>query len=138
MTATQPLGSIPLEEITIPERAGTIVATHWPKTACSGTVICIEELPVNYGVQNNIMTICEHLTRTWDLRLLCHDGATGVIEVDAMRRTGETSIRRAAADSLLKRGLMPGAMAFAVINADLNIVLVGIDDDILYKKNLDA
>jgi protein-S-isoprenylcysteine O-methyltransferase Ste14 len=127
-----------LDSIDVPSRAGVITGRYLPNATARGLVVCIQNLHQNYGVQCHIIEICDHIAAKYPIRLMCAEGAEGSIEFKQMHAYPDPEVRREAALFLLKRGLMPGSMAFAVLSSFDDVDLIGVDNNKLHSMNMEA
>ncbi|OGR89601.1 MAG: hypothetical protein A2992_07595 [Elusimicrobia bacterium RIFCSPLOWO2_01_FULL_59_12] len=135
-----PAGS-PLFQISLPASLGYVSDTYSanPKLETRNPkpdIILIQDLHVNRSVQFAISGILKRLKEQGLMPgQIAVEGDTGPIEIKSMQRYPDPSIRKEAADYLVRQGEMPGAMHFAVSEGEGG--LFGIETDEYYQANLE-
>lgn len=124
-------------EIIIPEGAGHIVEGFKSKGALKKVIIHIQDIHTNYEAQKNLSRIIETLIKGKGLRLIMVEGGWGNVNLSYLRSYADREHRFKVAEEYLKAGKISGEEYLDIIS-DYDIDLEGLEDESLYKANLDA
>gem|GEM_PF-6712184 len=127
--------SIEPKNLSVPLGSGEIKNTF---IGSSGrTIIHIQDAHCNYAAQKSIEAIIKHLANTYDIKLVALEGGKGNYDLSIFTKIKDPIIRRKVSDYFVKEGRINGSEFFAINNPD-KVKLFGIEDEELYKENLDA
>ncbi|MFA5143447.1 MAG: hypothetical protein WC522_04685 [Candidatus Omnitrophota bacterium] len=129
---------IPLElaDITVPLRFGEIKDTF--KGTNGKTIIHIQDAHCNYPAQTSISGIIRSLTTTYNnIDLLSLEGGKGNYDLSVFTNIKDVAIREKVSDYFVKEGRVSGPEFFAINNPE-KVKLFGIEDEKLYKENLNT
>lgn len=127
----------PLFDVVLPRDIGTVVAQYHGTS--NDYVVCIKDVHCNPEVQRNVYAILCALKQQYGaaLRSVCREGGFGRIDMRVVRAIPTMyRIRDRVIASLTEKGLFTGTEHYAADES--KIVLRGIDDERVYKKNRDA
>jgi len=128
--------NLPLE-IVVPEGAGHIVEGFTADGDSKKVVIHIQDIHTNYEAQKNLSKMLEALVRDKDLKLIMVEGGWGNVNLSYLRTYATRERRIEVAEEYLKAGKISGEEYLDIVS-DYDIVLEGVEEEALYKQNLDA
>jgi len=123
--------------INIPEGAGHVVGGYKAKEAGAKVVIHIQDIHTNYEAQKNLSRIIEALIKNNNLRLVMVEGGWGDVSLSYLRSYADTGRRQDVAEEYLKSGKISGEEYLDIVS-DYDIALEGVEEEELYKANLDT
>lgn len=100
-------------------------------------VIHIQDLHCDYAVQKKIAELLDRISRVFPLRVVCLEGAAGVLNLDFFKAYPNPRLRKEAAEVFLRKGKISGAEYFA-ITSDTRVELAGVEDPGLYAAEKTA
>jgi len=101
------------------------------------TVIHIQDAHCNYSAQHSIASIIDHLSDSYNIRLVMLEGGKGNYDLSVFTKIKDPDIRKRVSDYFVKEGRVSGAEFFA-INNPAKTKLFGIENENLYMSNLNA
>ena len=111
--AATPAGAADMTRFSPPSSLG-YMAERFQGTSGKSLVL-IEDLHVNYGVQKKIDGLLTYFSEKHVLpSFIAVEGAAGPVDASLLANFPETQVRRDAADYFMKKGELPGPAAFAV------------------------
>ena len=128
-----------IEYFTIPSHLGSIEDISTPKTHKTlheNTIIHIQDAHCDYAAQHAISEIIDHLVINYGIDTVNLEGAEGLSDLSVFRNVDDIELRDRVADYFVKKGIISGAEYYA-INKPGKVLLWGIEDASLYRKNLD-
>ncbi|MBU1784681.1 MAG: hypothetical protein KKG95_05025, partial [Candidatus Omnitrophica bacterium] len=121
--------------IDIPLKSGETEETH---TAGHGRLIInIKDNHASLSAQYSIVDILESLATNYDLSLLAVEGSEGYIDTSILKTFPDKEIKKRTAGYLMEEGKMSAGEFFSIVS-DKDIALYGIEDDELYRKNIES
>ncbi|MGB2601756.1 MAG: hypothetical protein WBD12_07155, partial [Candidatus Omnitrophota bacterium] len=116
-----------------------VASTH---EAVSGkgedVIIHIQDAHASLSAQYSIANLLDSLVTNYDLRLIALEGSNGYINTSLLKTFPDESIRDNTADFLMREGRMSAGEFFQITNDGPEVSLYGIEDDTLYRDNLDS
>lgn len=125
-------GPIPLDEINIPGRYGSIIETH--EGANGKLIVHIQDAHANYEAQKNIAGIIEYLINSHNLNLVLMEGKLTNRDFKYLRYRAPLDVRTEIADNLLKKGNFNG-VNYLDLASNYPILIQGVEDKKLYDIN---
>ncbi len=98
-------------------------------------VINIQDVHAHFGAQENIAAILEHLNEIYGLRLVAYEGGWSNSSFSETWELPPSREKQLVLRTLLEEDVITGA-AFAAMTSKMPIMLHGVEDADLYKKNL--
>ncbi|MFH1878652.1 MAG: hypothetical protein ABH883_07600, partial [Candidatus Omnitrophota bacterium] len=102
-----------------------------------GMVIQIQDAHCDYYAQTSIKKIVRFFKEEYGVMLLCLEGGAGAYDLSAFHNIEDKGVRRRVTDFFVKQGVLNGAEAASAEDPGA-FVLWGVEDPLLYKKNLDV
>ena len=129
-------------DIMVPEGAGHIVegykAKDGGKKESGGKVIIhVQDIHTNYEAQKNLSRIIETLINDKKLNLVMVEGGWGDVSLTYLRSYADKGRRLEVAEEYLKGGKISGEEYLNIVS-DYDMDIEGLEDENLYKANLDA
>lgn len=124
-------------EVIIPEGAGHIVEGSRSKSGTERVVIHIQDIHTNYEAQKNLSRIIETLVKSKGLKLIMVEGGWGNVSLSYLRSYADRERRLEVAEEYLKAGKISGEEYLDIIS-DYDLDLEGLENESLYRANLDA
>jgi len=121
--------------VEVPYNLANLVETHIAEE--NKMVIHIQDAHASLDAQYSIVGLLDTLVSDYDLNFIALEGAEGDIDTSIIRSFPDKEIRKATADFLMKEGQMSAGEFFDITRDEKNVVLCGVEDDDLYKKNLE-
>lgn len=118
----------------IPPSIGTITASH---RGGESLVVFVQDLHCNNEVQHNLARLIDGLARRHGLPLVGVEGASQAINVTKLSTFPKDSVKRWAADYLVKQGKLTGPEWYAALGGR-KIALEGVETASLYQEELSA
>jgi len=128
--------SLPIE-IIVPEGAGHIVEGLTAKEGSDKVIIHIQDIHTNYEAQKNLSRILETLIKANELKLIMVEGGWGNVSLSYLRSHAGKERRLEVGEEYLKAGKISGEEYLDIIS-DHEIELEGLEDEALYRANLDT
>jgi len=104
--------------------------------ATDEVIFHIQDSHASLDAQYSIVELLETLVTDYDISLIALEGAEGYIDTSVLQSFPDKEIRKDTADRLMKEGLMSAAEFFTITRDEKNIDLYGIEDEELYRKNV--
>ncbi|MEW6535564.1 MAG: glutamine synthetase beta-grasp domain-containing protein [Candidatus Auribacterota bacterium] len=123
------------DTISIPLTTGTIDKSY--KGGSDVEVILIQDAHCVYDVQANIAEILAVLHKDYNIDFIAMEGVADKISTDRFQSFPLKDTRSFVSDLFTKNGFISGAEHYS-ITSDYPVVIWGIDDPELYRKNLNA
>jgi phosphoenolpyruvate-protein kinase (PTS system EI component)/phosphotransferase system HPr-like phosphotransfer protein len=122
-------------DITIPHETGRVSysAIH---SSSDDLVINIQDAHASLSAQHSIVNMLDSLASNYDLNLIAVEGSEGYVDTSLLKTFPYKDIRKKTAETLMQEGKMSAGEFFAA-TSDKDIALYGIEDNVLYKKNLE-
>ncbi|MFH1837146.1 MAG: hypothetical protein ABH862_03430, partial [Candidatus Omnitrophota bacterium] len=98
----------------------------------------IQDAHSSLSAQYSIAKLLETLVEDYDLELIALEGASGYIDTSLLGTFPDKRIRRDTASFLMREGRMSAGEFFAITSDDKNLSLYGIEDDALYRENVNS
>lgn len=124
-------------EVIVPEGAGHIVEGFKSKSSSEKVVIHIQDIHTNYEAQKNLSRIIETLVKNKGLKLIMVEGGWGNVSLSYLRSYADRERRLEVAEEYLKAGKISGEEYLDIIS-DYDLDLEGLENESLYRANLDA
>ncbi|MBU1784245.1 MAG: hypothetical protein KKG95_02750, partial [Candidatus Omnitrophica bacterium] len=125
--------SLPGKNIEVPYDAAGI-----QEAALDGgddVIVHIQDAHSSLSAQYSIVKLLNSLVADYDLDFIALEGAKGYIDTSILKTFPDKDIRRKTADLLMREGRMSAGEFFEITN-DKDILLYGVEDDDLYRKNV--
>jgi len=116
---------------------GLFRITDWYEGLSDITVITVKDLHCNYPVQKNYSILLNDLLSdniNLKLSFIGLEGTSGWLDTSFSASYPDANIRDSVAHYLLKNGYLSGVEYYSIVS-DKNILIYGIDDAQLYRKN---
>ncbi|MBD3295743.1 MAG: hypothetical protein GF392_00050, partial [Candidatus Omnitrophica bacterium] len=113
---------------------GTVEAVH---TQGDSSVINIQDCHSSLSAQYSIVDILSRLVSQYDLDLVAIEGGTGYIDTAALKSLPDEAVKKRTADFLMRNGRISAGEFFAA-TSNKDIALYGVEDNELYRKNLES
>lgn len=120
-------------KIVIPSGYGEVKDRYDGKSGF--TVIHIQDAHCVYEAQKNIATILESLVQNQGVALITVEGAADKIDASEYASFPDPKVRKLVTDYMMKQGRISGAEYF-MITSGSQIMMTGLEDRLLYQKNL--
>ncbi len=134
-SGTSSFASVDLKNFSVPENIGlTRPASVGPNDL---TILTIQDIHENSSAQEAVSALLEHLSTNYGLRTVGVEGAQGEVDLSLFRDFKDGEARKAAAEHMMKRGMLSGAELFAAAREQA-VAVYGVDDNDLYWQNLRA
>ncbi|MFH1645791.1 MAG: hypothetical protein ABIB11_05145 [Candidatus Omnitrophota bacterium] len=126
-------------DVVIPEGAGHIVESYKADVPeeIQKVVVHIQDIHTNYEAQMNLCKIIEALIKQNQLKLVMVEGGWGNVSLSYLRAYADKERRLEVAEEYLREGKISGE-EYLDITSDYEILLEGIEEEVLYRQNLDA
>ncbi|MBU1083527.1 MAG: hypothetical protein KKG84_00405, partial [Candidatus Omnitrophica bacterium] len=98
----------------------------------------IQDAHPSLSAQYSIAGLLETLVTDYDLEFIALEGASGYIDTSLLSTFPDKRIRKDTADFLMREGRMSAGEFFAITTDAENISLYGIEDDKLYRENIES
>lgn len=121
--------------LTVPQELGSPKDTY--VNGSKETIINIQDAHASLSAQHSIVNLLEDLTKNYNLNLIALEGAEGPLDVSVLRSFPDAGARRESAEYLMRKGRMSAGEFFSIVSEN-PIKTYGIEDNALYKANLDA
>jgi hypothetical protein len=123
--------------VSIPEGAGHLVEGYTAPGEGAKVVIHIQDIHTNYEAQKNLSRMLESLVKDNKLQLIMVEGGWGDVSLSYLRSYADTERRQEVAEEYLREGKISGEEYLDIVSS-YDIKLEGIEDETLYKANLDT
>lgn len=100
-------------------------------------IINIQDAHASLAAQESIVNILDTLTKNYDLNVIALEGAEGPVDISLLRTFPDKTVRKEAAEYLMRQGKMSAGEFFSITN-EKPIKLYGIENDSLYQENIEA
>ncbi len=127
--------SLPIQ-ISIHEGHGHIVEGYKASENPDKVIIHIQDIHTNYEAQKNEANIIEALIKEKGLKLIMVEGGWGDVSLSYLRTQADKERRVEVAEEYLKEGKISGEEYLNIVS-DYDMDLQGIEEEALYRKNLD-
>ena len=124
-----------IKHVIIPEDKGIITEKH--AGAGKKTIFYIQDIHCQYDAQLNEADIISFLQKKHELNLILVEGGSGNVNLSHLRSLASMERRREVADDFLKKGKI-SAEEYLDIASDNELLISGIEDEVLYNKNYKA
>ena len=131
-----PVKSLPIN-INVPEGAGHVVNGYKPKSEDAKVIIHIQDIHTNYEAQKNLSRMLEAMVKENQLKLIMVEGGWGNVSLSYLREYADKERRLEVAEEYLKEGKISGEEYLDIVS-DYDIELEGLEEEELYKANLDT
>jgi hypothetical protein len=122
----------------IPEGTGHLVEAYTAQTSpAARTLIHIQDIHTNYEAQKNSSKMIEAFFKQHQVRLILVEGGWGNVSLSYLRAYADAGRRQEVAEEYLKQGQISGEEYLDIVS-DYDILLEGIEDELLYQANLDT
>jgi hypothetical protein len=123
--------------VSIPEGAGHLVEGYTAPGKGAKVVIHIQDIHTNYEAQKNLSRMLESLIKENNLQLIMVEGGWGDVSLSYLRSYADSERRQEVAEEYLREGKISGEEYLDIVSS-YDIKLEGIEDEELYKANLDT
>jgi hypothetical protein len=123
--------------VNIPEGAGHLVEGYTAPGEGANVIIHIQDIHTNYEAQKNLSKILELMIKENGLKLIMVEGGWGDVSLSYLRSYADSERRQEVAEEYLREGKISGEEYLDIVSS-YDITLEGIEDEELYKKNLDT
>ena len=100
------------------------------------TIINIQDAHAYLGAQESISSILDTLVKNYDIKVVAVEGTSGYIDTSLLKTFPDAKVRDNTARNLMKEGRMSAGEFFS-ITSEKPIALYGIEEDELYKRNVE-
>ena len=121
--------------LSIPYSAGTAQEAY--ANGGEKVVINIQDAHSSLSAQESIVSLLDHLVANYDLSMIAVEGSAGYVDTSILKTFPDKNARRKAAEHLMKQGRMSAGEFFTIVT-DAPIALYGVENDKLYKENVEA
>ena len=101
------------------------------------TIIHLQDAHASLSAQYSLVNLLDVLAKDYDLEFIALEGTEGVIDTSLLKSFPDKDIREKTADLLMREGRMSAGEFFQITRDEKNIMLCGVEDNALYKENLD-
>lgn len=101
-------------------------------------IIHIQDAHASLSAQYSIVDLLDDLSKNYELDFVALEGAEGYIDTSMLGTMPDKEIRRSTADILMREGRMSAGEFFAVTSDRKSLSVYGVEDNDLYRKNLDS
>jgi hypothetical protein len=123
--------------VDIPEGIGHLSEGYTAPGGNARVVIHIQDIHTNYEAQKNLSKMLEIMIKDNGLRLVMVEGGWGNVSLSYLRSYAGSERRQEVAEEYLREGKISGEEYLDIV-ADYDIQLEGVEDESLYKTNLDV
>ena len=123
--------------VSIPEGAGHLVEGYTAPGEAAKVIIHIQDIHTNYEAQKNLSRMLESLIKENNLKLIMVEGGWGDVSLSYLRSYADSERRQEVAEEYLREGKISGEEYLDIVSS-YDIKLEGIEDEELYKANLDT
>lgn len=102
------------------------------------TIIQIQDAHASLSAQYSIAALLDKLVTDYDLSLVAIEGSAGYIDTSLLKSFPDEKVRKDTAAFLMREGRMSAGEFFAITSDKDDITLYGIEDDALYKENVES
>jgi len=100
-------------------------------------IIHLQDAHASLSAQYSLVNLLDVLAKDYDLEFIALEGTEGVIDTSLLKSFPDKDIREKTADLLMREGRMSAGEFFQITRDEKNIMLCGVEDNALYKENLD-
>ncbi|MFH1304811.1 MAG: cellulase family glycosylhydrolase, partial [Candidatus Omnitrophota bacterium] len=116
-----------------------VASTQEAVTTSRGeTIIHIQDAHASLSAQYSIVKLLDSLVTNYDLSLIALEGANGFVDTSLLKTFPDKAIRDETAGFLMKEGRMSAGEFFSVTRDADGVGLYGVEDDALYRANLES
>jgi len=119
------------------EGYGHIVEGYKAQGAAEKIIIHIQDIHTNYEAQKNMSKILESLIQEQGLKLIMVEGGWGDVNLSYLRDYADQERRLDVAEEYLEEGKISGEEYLNIIS-DYDMDIQGIEEEDLYRRNLDS
>ncbi|MBL7072213.1 MAG: PKD domain-containing protein [Candidatus Omnitrophica bacterium] len=101
-------------------------------------IIHLQDAHASLSAQYSLVNLLDVLAKNYDLEFIALEGTEGVIDTSLLKSFPDKDIREKTADLLMREGRMSAGEFFQITRDEKNIMLCGVEDNELYKENLDG
>lgn len=101
-------------------------------------VIQIQDAHASLAAQYSIVKLLDSLSMNYDLSFIALEGARGYIDTSILKSFPDKGIREKTASFLVREGRMSAGEFFAITRDEKEVSLYGVEDDELYRKNVES
>ncbi|KJJ84889.1 hypothetical protein OMAG_001242 [Candidatus Omnitrophus magneticus] len=101
------------------------------------TIFHIQDAHASLSNQYSIVEILDGLFKNYNVDLVLLEGAEGYLDTSILQSLPDEKTKKAVADNLIRKGLLSAGEFFTVMNDSKNIALYGVENDEMYRKNLE-
>ncbi|MGD2279525.1 MAG: hypothetical protein PVH45_05480, partial [Candidatus Omnitrophota bacterium] len=101
-------------------------------------IIHIQDAHASYSAQLSIANILDHLVANYSIDIIALEGAEGYVDTSLLKTFPDKKTRENTAKFLMKEGKLSAGEFFAITRDDAKPALYGVEDDALYKKNVES
>ncbi|MBN1405704.1 MAG: hypothetical protein JW946_04225 [Candidatus Omnitrophica bacterium] len=124
-------------QLNIPEGYGHIVEGYKAEDSVHGVIVHIQDIHTNYEAQKNAAQMLEIMIKENGLKLIMVEGGWGNVNLTYLRAQADKERRLEVAEEYLKEGKIAGEEYLDIIS-DYDMDIEGVEEEALYRKNLDA
>ncbi|MGB2601139.1 MAG: hypothetical protein WBD12_03910, partial [Candidatus Omnitrophota bacterium] len=100
-------------------------------------IIQIQDAHASLSAQYSIVKLLDSLVANYELNFVALEGSKGLLDTSVLSTFPDKDIRENTADFLMREGRM-SAGEFFTVTRDNDIRLYGVEDDKLYRKNVES
>ena len=100
-------------------------------------IIHIQDAHASLSAQNSITEILDTVATKYDVKLIALEGSEGYINTSMIKSIPDEDAREAVARALMAEGRLSAGELFSITRDDDDVLLYGVENDSLYKKNLE-
>ncbi|MFH1877375.1 MAG: hypothetical protein ABH883_01025 [Candidatus Omnitrophota bacterium] len=108
--------------------------------SCPGKdiIVHIQDAHSSLSAQYSIASLLDSLVKDYDMRVIALEGASGFVDTSILKTFPDKEIRENTAKFLMREGRMSAGEFFTVTHDENEIDLYGIEDDELYRANVES
>ncbi|MBD3379603.1 MAG: GNAT family N-acetyltransferase, partial [Candidatus Omnitrophica bacterium] len=125
-----------LGEIDIPYDLGEV--TDASLDGGNNFIINVQDAHASLSAQHSIASILDTLVRNYDIELLALEGSDGYIDTSILKTFPNKEARDNTARYLMREGKLSAGEFFSITRDDVEVTLCGVENQELYRANLES
>ncbi|MDD3089406.1 MAG: hypothetical protein PHT95_05625, partial [Candidatus Omnitrophica bacterium] len=101
-------------------------------------IIHIQDAHASLAAQHSIAGLLDSLVTNYNLSVIALEGATGYVDTSVLKTFPDKDIKNSTAEFLMREGHMSAGEFFAITHDSSEVSLYGIENDDLYKANVES
>ncbi|HNX91285.1 MAG TPA: hypothetical protein PKG81_05475, partial [Candidatus Omnitrophota bacterium] len=102
------------------------------------TIIHVQDAHSSLAAQESIASLLDSLMTNYDMEFVAIEGAVGYVDTSILRSYPDKDVRKETAKYLMREGRMGAGEFFEITCGNENVTLYGIEDEKLYRANIDS